>query len=98
MRATTVSDDRVAVAAAGAGAALSPRFAVTGPMLAPMPSPIANVAVASRRPALPWLADNSLGQRIIISDKMQSKGELIFIARPGLRQKSDVKPFFSQSP
>jgi hypothetical protein len=48
-------------AATGAARAVaSPRLAVTGPMVAPMPRPSAKVAAASRMPALPALVDKSL--------------------------------------
>ena len=61
MRGMSVSGDG-AVAIAGARTEVSPplRLAVTGPIVAPMPSPMANVAAANTRPGQPRREDNSL--------------------------------------
>jgi hypothetical protein len=56
-----VSDDGAAViAGAGPAVSLLLRLAVTGPIVAPTPSPIANVAAANTRPGQPQRKDNSL--------------------------------------
>jgi hypothetical protein len=55
-------------------ASLPLRLAVTGPMLAPTPSPIANVAAASRMRASKWRRDNNLGPENIILDIIESEG------------------------
>ena len=61
MRGTFASDDgAVAIAGGRDGVSLPLRLAVTGPMVAPTPSPIANVAAANRMPAWPRCEDNSL--------------------------------------
>jgi hypothetical protein len=67
-----VSDDGAVVVAAGVRASLPLRLAVTGAMVAPTASPIANVTAGRRM--LGWLrgADNSLGWRNIILDIAES--------------------------
>jgi len=108
VRALVVAGDGKIGGSAGGAAAL--RVTVTGAMAVPTPRPRVKVNAASSAIGWPCLWDNNLGWRNIVLDIAESHrprnlnqkayihGILAIGCNQHRPQKSDARPFFSQSP